>query len=741
MCSQETTCDCKRCLKAKMEGQDKGHDVPENPFQSLAFAVRACRHDSPMQCTTNFTPRCIAKELELLQLSFVEAHEQEVRRLQKLLSASNVHMTFHELAVEETPPCFGHTLPTLPVAPGKKKGKVKVTHNDALQAAAPVEVEDVYKSDLQEGTADLVERNDLCEEGQSTLHDQDHDRFSVHDCSTSVEDEKAVAAKIEDAAVPPIKVQKPRQKLVFAEEPEEAPPDTEVSDAQANGRRSMARTQRSSLLSTISGHVDGPAITRHSVASSIWGNLKMRNSGRGSLSSGESQVYHSKSVWGEETLAGTKKRGSVLDSSLSDMINTIDLGLSKKVLGGRITKEEDDGALTCSEIIYAFTESIGFDMVCAIAIVLNAIFMAYEVERSLTDPPGEPRAAWLGKVSVGFTLFFVVELFLRLSGGVCRFFCSGNYWNYFDLFIVMVGLTEEFLAETASVSNTRMIRLLRLTRIIKVFRTVRIVRVVGALRQLVNSLVGTIRQVLWSFFLILCIMFVFSVIFGQVVSHARLSSQELSYEAELLLFWGTLPRCMYTLYLAVSGGVSWMEAAAPLQELDKTAFLGFLVYVAIIQWVVLNVVTGVFCESAAEAARRDVSLAVQAHRCDRDHFLQQCKAIFKSIDRDGDGMLVKEEMKPYLDSEPARALFAALDIDIGDVTTLFDMLDEDGDSAIDIEEFMFGCLQLRGGAKALQIARLQLETRSVTKKLQEVLDAQRRNHAENLRMQGRYPLM
>eukprot|EP00929_Paragymnodinium_shiwhaense_P117081 TRINITY_DN8725_c0_g1_i5.p1 TRINITY_DN8725_c0_g1~~TRINITY_DN8725_c0_g1_i5.p1 ORF type:complete len:531 (+),score=78.49 TRINITY_DN8725_c0_g1_i5:307-1899(+) len=388
---------------------------------------------------------------------------------------------------------------------------------------------------------------------------------------------------------------------------------------------------------------------------------------------------------------------------------------------------------TLQDRIHMFVEHPWFDLSCGGVILLNAAFMAYETEWALTTPVGTPMPVWMLILGKLFTTFFVFELLLRICGGLRRFFCTCNPWNYFDLIVVAFSVAEEVLQEIASkdgsgnLSNARMIRLLRLTRTVKVFRMIRIVRMIGALRTLVNSLVGTIKQVIWAFFLIICLMFVFAVIFGQVVSQARWADWEITDEDAMWLFWGNLSSCMYTLYLSVSGGVSWMEAAAPLTDLGSAVFLGFILYVALVQWVVLNVITGCFCESAAEAARKDVALAVHAHRTDRDKFLHRCKTIFRSIDKDGSGVLEVDELKPFMDSEPAHALFAALEIDIDDVHGLFELLDEDGTEFIDLEEFMFGCLRLRGGAKALDMARLQHQNKEMGKKLTLLLDRLNRN--------------
>eukprot|EP00929_Paragymnodinium_shiwhaense_P040431 TRINITY_DN21111_c0_g1_i1.p1 TRINITY_DN21111_c0_g1~~TRINITY_DN21111_c0_g1_i1.p1 ORF type:complete len:161 (-),score=18.83 TRINITY_DN21111_c0_g1_i1:229-711(-) len=114
---------------------------------------------------------------------------------------------------------------------------------------------------------------------------------------------------------------------------------------------------------------------------------------------------------------------------------------------------------------------------------------------------------------------------------------------------------------------------------------------------------------------------------------------------------------------------------------------------------------------------------MQSHRADRDYFFSRCKQIFRAIDADGSGTVRTDEMGPYLDSEPARALFSALGVDVGEVYEVFELLDEDGDEVIDLDEFMFGLMQLRGGASALGMLQIQHQGKKINETLQTLADA------------------
>merc|ERR1712087_880491 len=62
--------------------------------------------------------------------------------------------------------------------------------------------------------------------------------------------------------------------------------------------------------------------------------------------------------------------------------------------------------------------------------------------------------------------------------------------------------------------------------------------------------------------------------------------------------------------------------------------------------------------------------------------------------------------------------FSVLDIDIADSSYLFDMLDLDGSNEVDMEEFVTGCLRLKGNAKSIDIHVLMFEIKTIMSKFE-----------------------
>merc|ERR1719440_1042769 len=85
--------------------------------------------------------------------------------------------------------------------------------------------------------------------------------------------------------------------------------------------------------------------------------------------------------------------------------------------------------------------------------------------------------------------------------------------------------------------------------------------------------------------------------------------------------------------------------------------------------------------------------------------------LFNSWDASHDGDLTLAEFEAHLSDDRMQALFHTLDIMASDAWTLFKLLDQDGGGTVDADEFVSGCIRMRGGARAVHIEKVQYEIR------------------------------
>merc|ERR1719158_894452 len=79
--------------------------------------------------------------------------------------------------------------------------------------------------------------------------------------------------------------------------------------------------------------------------------------------------------------------------------------------------------------------------------------------------------------------------------------------------------------------------------------------------------------------------------------------------------------------------------------------------------------------------------------------------VFEELDTNDSGALSLGEFEKHIEDEK----LAAFDLDVSQVRTLFTLLDVDRTGEVDLDEFVSGCLRLKGGAKSLDMAILKYQ--------------------------------
>merc|ERR1719296_702945 len=122
------------------------------------------------------------------------------------------------------------------------------------------------------------------------------------------------------------------------------------------------------------------------------------------------------------------------------------------------------------------------------------------------------------------------------------------------------------------------------------------------------------------------------------------------------------------------------------------------------------------------AAGSDRQILVSGEVKAKGSFLKNMRQIFETVDLDGSGEISQAEMKEKMQDGEVAAYFAALGVDAKQVSQLFRLLDQDNSGTITREEFLRGCLFLRGNAKSIDVAVLQSEIKLLQDSVDDVLE-------------------
>ena len=146
-----------------------------------------------------------------------------------------------------------------------------------------------------------------------------------------------------------------------------------------------------------------------------------------------------------------------------------------------------------------------------------------------------------------------------------------------------VEVAQGGVEDLSSITGFKIFRILRLTKIVKVVRLVRIFRFVSALRTLVTSIAHTLKALFWALTLLAVIVYVFAVLFSQVlhdhITDPTLPPLSADADAARIKYFGSLPETMLSLFMSIAGGVSWEDVIFPLKAVNLLWVFCFLFYV------------------------------------------------------------------------------------------------------------------------------------------------------------------
>lgn len=387
-----------------------------------------------------------------------------------------------------------------------------------------------------------------------------------------------------------------------------------------------------------------------------------------------------------------------------------------------LTSRGKSEAANKQSIVKGIVFSDWFDLLSSFAILSNCVFIAAQLEYVTTEAEKqghEKIPSWSLPVELTFCALFSIEFALRVyAHGRNIFYSKDRSWTVFDGLVVFVSVFEvslDLAVDSDRVgSDTSFFRSMRALRVTRAIRVVRVFRFFKELRTLTVTILGSFKTLMWS----AVMMVLFWYVCGVILTTATYEACSLTPVASMTLHpdcpplkerFGTLRRSVLSLYMAMAGGVDWDAIYSIMGPMDEVYKILFLIYLFFTMFGVLNIVTGIFVESAKEARENDRDMLVRAQLRYQDKYIKDMIRLFQEIDVSGSGTISRQEFQWHLTDERALAYFEALKLDISDVATLFDLLDTSKSGGISVEEFLSGCQRLRGESRALDLAVMRTE--------------------------------
>mmetsp|Transcript_116997 Transcript_116997/g.331082 ORF Transcript_116997/g.331082 Transcript_116997/m.331082 type:complete len:696 (+) Transcript_116997:84-2171(+) len=368
-----------------------------------------------------------------------------------------------------------------------------------------------------------------------------------------------------------------------------------------------------------------------------------------------------------------------------------------------------------------------FEGVCAFVIMCNAVVIGIvtqdEIMWALSQKGhGErPQGDWAPYLGYAFMAFYSFEVLLKIQVFRCGFFTNNmRAWNLFDIFLVLLSLHDfvsvYITSGDGNDSNFAWLRLLRLVKMLKMLRVVRVLRFFRVLRMMVESIAGSLMTLMWSILLLSLMMYTFGLCFLQALSAyledtPRDNVGEVTLEA-INTYWSSVPQATITLYLAVTGGSDWEPLSTPVREAGEIYYMLFLFYIAFTAFAVLNVLTGMYVDTASSVAKNDTE-TVGAELLERPETLQIKEYLRTSSEKmHGSGLQFRwSAFAENIDADVVQDFIKMAEATPEECERVFKLLDMERIGLVDIDAFVKGCLYAKSSMEGVDMLYLVSESR------------------------------
>lgn len=362
-------------------------------------------------------------------------------------------------------------------------------------------------------------------------------------------------------------------------------------------------------------------------------------------------------------------------------------------------------------------------------VVANAALGVQEEASYATRPENDP----FYYTDNSFLALYVLEVTLRVAVQKSEWVyspLSGIAWgNIFDGLIVLAGLLDFIVVSAVSsfgdrnVASLSSLRLVKTLRVFKALRVVRVITLFEPLRDIVDSFVASLSALVWSMVVLFMVQMIAALVLCETL-HQYVVDDSNDLETRLWVNerYGSYFKSMYTLFeITLSGG--WPNYARQLvMHVNVVYAVFFIVYVTLINFALLRVITALFIKETLQLASNDTYRSVQKKIKKAASFRSKMHALFEEADIDGDQRISQGEFWKFLNSPGVVEYLSVLDVDVHDAEHLFDVLD-DGDGHISIDEFCSGIARVKGAARSMDLVSLMHDTFIIQQQCRNILKA------------------
>lgn len=191
-------------------------------------------------------------------------------------------------------------------------------------------------------------------------------------------------------------------------------------------------------------------------------------------------------------------------------------------------------------------DSKWFTLIIMFLIILNGLLIGVQTYDNAPDS--------IRVIQLSILFIFFLEIIIRWTGRHTTEEYVGDWWNWFDIFILMLGVIPEvadILLDNSSQEQQNIMSTLRILRVVQLTRSV---RAIGELQLLIGVLIKSIRSLSYIAVLFLLIMYIYAIIGVTLFKNPDYNNSEhIKLTASNPDPYGDLGEAFFTLFRILTG--------------------------------------------------------------------------------------------------------------------------------------------------------------------------------------------
>lgn len=377
--------------------------------------------------------------------------------------------------------------------------------------------------------------------------------------------------------------------------------------------------------------------------------------------------------------------------------------------------------------------STAFELYSFLGIALNCVFMIASADYEVQHYWETDTTDTLRTMELLFLIWFGIEHGVKLYVHRMYFFVSSS-WKIraLDTVLIMFQVWSVLgnYGLMRSQHNLSFVRAIKMLRVLRVVRALKAMHHFKQLHAMLLAIQTSLLTLLWSMLLVTGILWMFSLLFVQVTTaHFQevseqlgvdeLDSSELStYEVALMENFGSVGETMVCLLMASTGGQDWSIYYNALEPTSFVYQLVFLIFIALMQFAVLNIVTGIFVDTAMTQMKPDPEEAAKEALKIRQKQEQDLLAVCRDADSNHNGHLNRQEFLKAIKAGKLTGFLDSLGFRKHDLIDFFLVLESSTpERKVDVNVFVDGCMELSGGATRFGVKAMLMEVEALRETL------------------------